>query len=204
MGNVMPALFNSQRGSVLLVSLVLLLIVTLLGTAAMQGATLESKMTSNSQARQQAFNSAEAALRQAERFIDEGHIDDADLRDGCSGSYCFNATCNGGFCFEGEFAAATPDNLCSTVDTTSGVAPPAVGVWARSGLDVWNNAGRHRVVSLPAGLSGKYIVEFRCFTDSLSPPTPYGDIVYRITARGTSKSGQVEAMVQSTYRAARP
>jgi type IV pilus assembly protein PilX len=204
---------RQQSGAVLILALVILVIVTLLGTAVMQGATLESKMANNSQERQQAFNAAEAALRQAERVIDTAGFADSELRTNCTGSRCFNANCTNGLCFSGTFGPSDNQSQCLTVP--SGSSPPAQGVWASAALDVWNTAGRHVAVDLPGYddlVAGKYIIEFRCFTDQLDSggggggtvATNTGDVVYRITARGVSQSGRVEAMVQSTYRAERP
>lgn len=59
-----------QRGAVLLVSLVLLLVLTLLAVSGVREATLETRITANKAHALQLTNSAEAALREAEfRFF---------------------------------------------------------------------------------------------------------------------------------------
>ncbi len=55
-----------QKGVVLAVSLLLLLVVTLVGLAAISGTTMQEKMAGNMYDREIAFQSAEAALRVAE------------------------------------------------------------------------------------------------------------------------------------------
>lgn len=204
-----------QSGAVLIVALVLLLIATMLGVAVMQGATLETRMAASSQQRQQAFNAAETALRQAEKLIETSGFADSKLRDNCTGTDCFNAACNGGRCFSGEFDASAVQNLCKTTPATG---PTVAQVWNDPALDVWNTAGKHVVVNIPAydnavvPAPGKYIIEFRCFTDGEPNPaggtglvsSNTGDVMYRITARGASRNGKVEAMVQGTYRAPAP
>ncbi|RMR00379.1 pilus assembly PilX family protein [Pseudomonas syringae group genomosp. 7] len=60
---------NGQRGMVLLVSLVFLLLLTLLGISSMQNATLQEKMAGSVTVRNQSFQSAEALLRQGESSI---------------------------------------------------------------------------------------------------------------------------------------
>lgn len=55
-----------QRGIALVVVLLLLLIVTLIGLAAMRGTLLQERMAGNVAARGVAFQAAEAALREAE------------------------------------------------------------------------------------------------------------------------------------------
>ena len=52
-----------QRGVVLVVSLMMLLVLTLIGLAATRGTALEQRMTANQNDREVAFEAAEAALR---------------------------------------------------------------------------------------------------------------------------------------------
>lgn len=61
--------FRSQRGAVLITSLVLLLILTLLGIASMRNTTLEEKMAGNMHSRHVAEQAADAALRGAEDWL---------------------------------------------------------------------------------------------------------------------------------------
>lgn len=65
---IQPRLPARQRGAALVVVLMLLLIVTLLGLASMRGAILQERMAANTVTRAQAFQVAEAVLREAERF----------------------------------------------------------------------------------------------------------------------------------------
>lgn len=54
-----------QQGSALVVALVFLLVMTLIGTTAMQGTSQQEKMAGNMHDRNLAFQAAEAALREA-------------------------------------------------------------------------------------------------------------------------------------------
>lgn len=58
-----------QRGSALVVSLLILMVMTVIGITAMGSTTLEERMANNNRQRQVAFQSAEAALRDAETFL---------------------------------------------------------------------------------------------------------------------------------------
>ena len=60
---------RSQRGAVLAISLILLLVMTLLAVLALRGTLLEGRMASGQKDRSLAFQSAEAALRAAEVVI---------------------------------------------------------------------------------------------------------------------------------------
>jgi len=61
---------NRQRGVVLIVSLVMLLVVTLLAVSSMQGTVLEEKMAGNTKDRNLAFQTTESAIREAEDYIE--------------------------------------------------------------------------------------------------------------------------------------
>ena len=59
-----------QRGVVLIVSLIMLLVVTLLAVSSMQGTSLEEKMAGNTRDRNLAFQTTESAIREAETYIE--------------------------------------------------------------------------------------------------------------------------------------
>lgn len=60
---------KSQRGVAIIVALVLLVVVTLVGLAAVRGTIMQQKMTANFYDREVAFQAAEAALRQGEAAV---------------------------------------------------------------------------------------------------------------------------------------
>ena len=61
---------NRERGAVLVVSLIMLLIVTMIAVSSMQGTVMEEKMAGNTRDRNLAFQTAETALREAERYVE--------------------------------------------------------------------------------------------------------------------------------------
>jgi type IV pilus assembly protein PilX len=60
---------KSQKGIVLVVSLIMLLLLTLLGVSGMKSTILEEKMAGNYKDKNMAFQSAEAALRAGETYL---------------------------------------------------------------------------------------------------------------------------------------
>lgn len=60
---------QKERGAVLIVSLVMLLIVTLIAVSSMQGTVMEEKMAGNTRDRNLAFQTAESSLREAEIYV---------------------------------------------------------------------------------------------------------------------------------------
>lgn len=210
---------RKQSGAVLIIALVILGVTTLLGVSVMQSSTVNAKMATNSQERQQAFSAAEAAMREAENRINLVGFADASFRSSCNPTstlFCFTSGCTGGLCFTGVFGPGDQQKDCSVVPASG--TPSQYGVWEDPVLDVWNTAGRFTPLSvnLPGygGITaGKYIIEFRCFVDTLADPNTgtkglvtngNGDVYYRVTARGTSKTGRVDVMLQSAWRSPAP
>lgn len=70
------SLGRSQRGVVLIVSLIFLLLLSLLGLSSIQSATLQEQMVGNQRDHDMAFQAAEAALRWAENRAQEGATTD--------------------------------------------------------------------------------------------------------------------------------
>lgn len=62
---------NKERGVVLVVALLMLLVLTLIGIAATRGTSLEEKMAGNAQDYQAAFQAAEAGLVNCEDFLNQ-------------------------------------------------------------------------------------------------------------------------------------
>ncbi|WP_082120881.1 pilus assembly PilX family protein [Dyella japonica] len=60
---------RAQRGVALVVALILLLLITMVGLAAVHGTIMQQRMTANQYDREQAFQSAEAAVRAASALI---------------------------------------------------------------------------------------------------------------------------------------
>lgn len=77
-----------QQGSALLVSLIILVVMTLLGLSGMRTSVMEEKMAGNMRDNELAFQAAEAALRDAEKLIQDTVISTAAFdADGTDGFY---------------------------------------------------------------------------------------------------------------------
>lgn len=66
-----PRLPQAQRGAVLYVALIMLILMALLGIAGMQVAGMQEKMASNYRAANRAFQNSEGVVRAAERSIEQ-------------------------------------------------------------------------------------------------------------------------------------
>jgi type IV pilus assembly protein PilX len=83
---------TQQRGVALATALILLILVVLIGLAAIRGTTTQQRMTANFYDRELAFQNAEAALRAGEALLAAG-ITTADYR-ACDGSSAGNCEAN--------------------------------------------------------------------------------------------------------------
>lgn len=175
-----------QRGVVLAVALIMLVILTLLGVSAMQVTSLEERMTGNARDRNLAFQSAEAALREGERQLD---VPDADLP-------TFDDT-------DGFYTAPDAGDLPVWVDHT-GADPDSATFWTTNGRPYGGPDGDASVDSV--GAQPRYIVEELPYVpgvgDSFEAGLPQEQLpsYYRVTARATGGTDTAVVVVQSTYR----
>lgn len=181
---------NSQQGWTLLISLVFLLILSMLGLAAMQGASLEERMAGNQRERNIAFEAAEAALRDAEQDIMEsGRI---------SGALGFASGCNNAGNYLGLCSPSTTlTPVWESVDWRD-AAPTVryVTYGAKTGVAAWPNVARQPryIIEWMLNLRGQDLG-----TES-SGDTTQGKYQYRITAFGYGPADTAEVRLQSVFR----
>lgn len=191
----------SQKGSVLIVSLIFLLLLTIVGVSSMNMTSLEERMAGNFRDHDLAFQAAEAALLDAEEFVENTFdIAQAYTDPACTGTNCYSSACTNGLCFNGEFQnSSTPVASC-----TSGTAKE----WEDT--SIWSTSSKTRASS--DQISGtvenaRYIVEFRCFMPrDPANPDPDPDVfaqwspAFRITAVASGSSTDSTVMLQSIYK----
>lgn len=170
-----PQRLASERGAVMIVTLIMLLVLTLLGTAAARMALMEERMTGNTQDRNVAFEAAEAALRDGEEFLEQAVLP---AFDGTNGLYVP--------------APPTDPPLWRTVSWNS-----AAAVRAYAGL-----AGAPGILSRA---TPRYFIEELPRVTTPGESVVFGSPVdeprfYRVTARATGAAGNATVVVQSTYK----
>lgn len=182
------AMQQSQQGSVLMVSLVILLVLTLLGISGMESTIMQTRMAGNMQDMTTVFQAAEAGLRDAE----------GDIQDNISSSTVFRSNCTSGRCEPADREVAPPEedvwDDTDKVNWTSGTNTVAYGAntGATALVDVHappryiierlQTVGRGN--SIKAGFGAQQITEW-----------------YRVTAVGYGADGTTpEVMLQSVVR----
>jgi type IV pilus assembly protein PilX len=176
-----------QRGSVLIVALVLLLVLTLLGISGIETTMMQERMAGNTQELMSAFQAAEAGLRDGED----------DVRANISVSSVFDSSCTNGLC---EPAATGYDVWATTVAVYWDDDNAGSDVNTRVYGDNTGVAALQDVSRQPA-----YIIERLNVVErggsivsgfSSQPPSEW----YRLTSRGFGRNGQSQATVQAVVR----
>lgn len=189
---------SKQKGSVLLVSLIMLLVLTVIGIASVGGISSVEKMAQSHKDYDAAFEMAEAALVEGERWLDtyDGSWKQAHVQSTCTGTSCWTASCANGQCFKGSYPIGA-GTLCE-------VNASGTPFWESK--SIWANNAKTYSVAVPAVEPPRYLIEFLCYTPrdpkSFTVPPDYTSWVrvYRITSLGYGVNPDTRVMLQSTYR----
>lgn len=176
---------GAERGSALLIGLMLLVVMTLLGVSAMQSTTLEERMAGNQKDRGLAFQAAEAALRDAEAFIrtdTDGPFNPLNEED-------FPSLC----IFSRGVCRSTPD----TPKWKDLIPYDSAWIWASREVST-TLAGRLTGVDSPP----RYLIEYLGFQGlhtHFEPGQPC-EALYLITAKATGANPETTVFLQSLYK----
>ncbi|GMR08135.1 MAG: hypothetical protein BMS9Abin26_1140 [Gammaproteobacteria bacterium] len=191
-----------QRGAVLVVSMMFLLIMTIISLSSMTSSFMQEKMVGNAVSREIAFQAAEAALRAGERYLASGSNKDNTLNaicnkvvgdgDPCDRAYDSTGTkiksvgddlgdvCNNGFCTPREQDASYDKNAsysCGDANYVPERWQTCASGTAASGnnLNVFTTAGKYQVYPNTGQLQ-QVAQEPRFVIEFLGFRTPSGDI----------------------------
>jgi type IV pilus assembly protein PilX len=186
-----------QRGAVLIVSLLFLVILTMLGVTAMTSTTFEERMAGNARDAAVANHAAEAALREARDEI-LGFTANKRASDPSAFGAPADAArdCVAGICptrnvpmAEGTWPLTLPD-MPSTVDWSDSSASSVAYGFATSDLNKLS------------GLSKKprYVIELFCARMAIEGPSQSGACrLYRFTSTGWGRNPNTKVVVQETF-----
>lgn len=162
-----------QRGAVLVVALVMLVVLTVLGIGTSRNSLIEERLTGNTQDSGIAFQVAEASLREGERFLQQPvlpYFDDAD----------------------GLYRPAPPDEnpLWVSIDWEGETRVYEGTATAPGSLS--RAEASYFIEELPRVITPG---------ESLAADTPVDEPrFFRVTSRGVGATGNTTAVLQSTYR----
>jgi type IV pilus assembly protein PilX len=185
-----------ERGAVLVVALLFLVILTMLGLTAMTGTTMEQRMAGNTRDIAVALQSAEAAMRDARRDINgmvlsgAGRVPAIHISQFGDGSGTDNATCNSaakGLC---RPATYTP--------VTGAILPPALNI---NTVASYAQYGQYSGALAIDGVSNqpRYLVEIFCLPQQGTSIGVAPCKFYRITARGYGANPNSQVTLQEIF-----
>lgn len=166
-----------QSGAVLFVGLMMLLVMSLIAVNSMQSSTLETRMAGNTRDSLVALQTAEAALKAAETFLDVNVIDPAAFdTNGVDGLY-----------------DDSNDQLLSTLNWTAADSRSYAGF----NPDNVETAPRYIIEHIAETNAAPNLI-VQNYGENQA-----GQVIqlYRITARGTGGSDNTEVILQSIYGA---
>jgi type IV pilus assembly protein PilX len=193
----MHGLHHRQRGAVLVISLLFLVILTILGVTAMTTTTFEERMAGNTRDVGLAFQAAEAALRDARRDINGIVVPGfaAPRNPPVSGKTGFgdgtdvdNGTCTAtGLCRPTPYVA------------TTGIPPATLSVNMQAAPSV--AYGAYTGAPALAGVSAqpRYVIEALCLPRHDDTLGATHCNFYRITARGYGGNPNTQVTVQELF-----
>ena len=168
---------NSQKGAVLFMSMIILILLTIIGVIAMKSSIMQEKLAAGAMDQNIAFQAAESGLRDAEIYIDNS----------VSPASGFSATCSGGLC----------------LPSTSAISVwAAITDWTNSAIPIVFGAKTGAAAIADVAQQPRYIIELiqpdlaSCVGESVNSScgTPY-----RITSMGWGKRSTTPVMLQSIY-----
>lgn len=172
---------HRQRGSVLIVSLIMLLLLTILSVSSMSGNLMQERMASNANEYALAFAAAESALRRGESWLDPLTENPQTGTGGLPNRVWTTGTI---------WAAGTGPDMVYRGNNSAW--------WTANGIPLTNGGGSPLPLVAAQPLYTIHHVAQRNSGGSLSrPPDEY---FYEVTARGVGRSQLSAVIVQSTYR----
>lgn len=170
----------AQRGTTLVVVMLLLLVMMIAALAGVRLATMDERMAGSTRDHQQAFQMAEAALRDAERMI-------AGDTDGPFEPLRPN-----------QFTASCTDGLCRS--TPSAPLWPGFSEADWTGTKTWAY-GAGTAASVPAGaaVAPRYVIEYQGTVQPIEPGKPC-IALYLIVARANGATSASQVILESVYR----
>ena len=172
-----PIIFSRkpQRGAVLVIALLILLLLTSLGVAMFRGFGLQERIAGNTREKQHAFQAAQTALQFGEWWLTQGN---ANTGTACAGALAALQVCS---------------NAVAMATLTS--APWVLG----SAFVPTNVNGSSPLTVSATGGVGTYFASPRLYLNYLGLAPSGQARVYQVTAIGNGGDANSVAVVQSTY-----
>ena len=177
-------MMKNQQGAALLITLAMLSLMTVLGIASIQSTSMQERMARNYRDVNMAFQGAEAAVKEAEDFI-EGIANVGAFPEEDDSPLCVNGLCN----------SEDGTERWTTID------------WSDSSTDYVTTTTTKTQLNVAA--APRYVIEYVAKVTIEQDTLNIGNVgeggssgrayIYRITARGTGGTAESHAMIQALY-----
>jgi type IV pilus assembly protein PilX len=167
-----PYTVHDQSGMALIIGLMILLLMTLIGTSAMQTSSIQERISGNLYERNVAFHAAEAALKEGEAWLESLPSHPVPVTS-CSSKPCVLSH-----------------------DPTLYLEEQSDSWWQTNGTPYAGGTLSN------TNTAPRYVIEYLYFVPDLltiGEGIATGKHYYAITARGVGGSGESQAVIQSTY-----
>ena len=198
---------SRERGAILIVTLLFLVILTMLGVTAMSGTTMEERMAGNARDGNIALQAAESALRDARRDINGIEATTAGARRGTPVhvSQFGDATGTPGSCNESDkgrglcLPALNPD-ATEHAKAPGAVLPniPAHNMKAAPSVDYGHWTGAIQIGGAFVATQPRYVIEVFCLQQHGESLDRYCNF-YRLTAVGYGRNPNTTVTLQETF-----
>lgn len=169
---------SKQKGSVLIVSLLILVVLTMIGVSSMSSSSLQERMAGNFRDRQIAFQSAEIALAYAEEHVKS--IVSNSIFDNTDGYYAFKGGPTSYSAHDDTWWTSSKSNEFPT-NISEVRTKPRFTIEFRGDIGSDSNTGGN-------------------FDDDYNSGGVGGELsTYRITVRGTGLSDSTQVIIQSNF-----
>jgi len=178
--------WRHERGIALITVLLFMMIMTIIGTAAMQSSTLQQWMSGNMRDQDMAFQAAENAARDGEAWLAAQPTFPPEQVGNCA------PPCN--VVWPLGMAAGVVDSYAQYLNATFWENPdhtPAANIWV--GNPVQGSKTPPRLVIEHVGFIRESMGSRKWSSD------PVGGELYRVTTRGTGQTDNSRAVIQTTY-----
>lgn len=171
--------FNRQKGAVLIVGLIMLLLLTIIGLASIRGSELQERMAGNTRDKNLAFQAAEAGVRAGETFLAQATLP------AFSGSGLYQDLNKVGS------ATPTPSAWSASQWTTNSIKLPSGTL---KGLTDQPRYVIEKIIVAAAAANPGSGADIESL-DKMGGSSEY----YRVTSRGLGGTANAEVIIQSTY-----
>jgi len=192
-----------EKGAALIVGLIMLLLLTIIGLSAMQGTSMQEKMSGNMRDITVAFNGGETALR----YVEEGFLKTMNTLDKGKAFSACTSSCQVVNSYQSDPAAqnalmsgaASWDTAAMAYGAVKDAGGTTIGIPTGSKIDHTGNPSGAVVAANPLLMVEYIVFKKDSFDQGLGDVDDRGTDLYRNTVKAAGGSPNAQAIVQTIF-----